>query len=489
MYNNNTNLKSVRVRFAPSPTGSLHLGNVRTAIFNWLFARHTGGKFILRIEDTDRERSTPESVNLIQESLKWFGLDWDEGPDVGGDFGPYYQMQRLDKYKKYINILIKKNMVYPCFCTPERLTEMRNQMQKQKLPPRYDGKCKNLSKEEIERLTSQGIKHVLRFRVPTTGTTEFKDLIHGKISIENSIMDDFIIVKSNDGPTYNFACVVDDIEMKITHVIRGDDHISNTPKQISIYRALGINTPEFAHIPLILGSSDKAKLSKRHGAASPLEYRDMGYLPHALLNFLTLLGWAPGDNRELMNRNEIIENFSIEKINDRNAVFDSQKLDWMNGVYIRKMSMEELVNIALGELKKTGLIKDTKDVDIDKISKIVGLIQERLKKFSEIPQLINYFFDKPIYEEKAVRKFLKKDGVTQMLQELCKTIEKVEPFDIETLESAVREFIEKKGLKVGKVIHPVRVALTGRAASPPIFDVMQVLGKQTCLKRIADACA
>ena len=489
MHNNNTNLKNVRVRFAPSPTGSLHLGNVRTAIFNWLFARHTGGKFILRIEDTDRERSTPESVNLIQESLKWFGLDWDEGPDVGGDFGPYYQMQRLDKYKKYINILIKKNMVYPCFCTPERLTEMRNQMQKQKLPPRYDGKCKNLSKKEIEGLTSQGIKHVLRFRVPTTGTTEFKDLIHGKISIENPIMDDFIIVKSNDGPTYNFACVVDDIEMKITHVIRGDDHISNTPKQISIYRALGINTPEFAHIPLILGSSDKAKLSKRHGAASPLEYRDMGYLPHALLNFLTLLGWAPGDNRELMNRNEIIENFSIEKINDRNVVFDSQKLDWMNGVYIRKMSMEELVNIALGELKKTGLIKDTKDVDIDKISKIVGLIQERLKKFSEIPQLINYFFDKPIYEEKAVRKFLKKDGVTQMLQELCKTIEKVEPFDIETLESAVREFIEKKGLKVGKVIHPVRVALTGRAASPPIFDVMQVLGKQTCLKRIADACA
>ena len=483
MHNNNADLKTVRVRFAPSPTGSLHLGNMRTAIFNWLFARHTGGEFILRIEDTDKERSTPESVNVILESLRWFGLDWDEGPDIGGDYGPYYQMQRLDKYKKRVDILIKKNMVYPCFCTPERLAEMRHQMQKQKLPPRYDGKCKNLSKEEIEHLTSQGIKHVLRFRVPTTGITEFKDLIHGEICIDNSILDDFVIVKSNAGPTYNFACVVDDIEMKITHVIRGDDHISNTPKQIAVYKTLGINPPEFAHIPLILGS-DKAKLSKRHGAASPLEYRDMGYLPHTLLNFLTLLGWAPGDNREVMSRNEIIGSFSIEKINDRNAVFDSQKLDWMNGLYIRKMSLEKLVDIDLEKLKKAKLIKDTNEVDINKISKIVGLIQERLKKFSEIPQLINYFFNEPAYEEKPVNKFLKKDGVSEMLQELCKVIEEVKPFNIETLEGEIRKFIEKKGLKPGDVIHPVRVALTGRAASPPIFDVMDVLGKQTCLKRI-----
>lgn len=487
MHNNNADLRTVRVRFAPSPTGSLHLGNVRTAIFNWLFARHEKGTFILRMEDTDKERSTPESVNLILESLRWLGLDWDEGPDVGGDFGPYYQMQRLDKYKKHINILIKKNMIYPCFCTPERLAEMRHQMQKKKLPPRYDGKCRNLSKEEIERLTSQGIKHVLRFRVPYTGITEFNDHIHGKISIKNSILDDFIIVKSNAGPTYNFACVVDDIEMKITHVIRGDDHISNTPKQIAIYKALGISSPEFAHIPLILGP-DKSKLSKRHGAASPLEYKDMGYLPHALLNFLILLGWAPGDNREIMSRDEIIESFSIEKINDRNAVFDSQKLDWMNGVYIRKMSLGELADKAMEELKKSKLIKDTKEVDINKISKIVKLIQERLKKFSEIPQLVNYFFNEPVYEEKPVRKFLKKDGVPEMLQELSKVIEEVEPFDIETLESAVRAFIEKKELKPGDVIHPVRVALTGRAASPPIFDVMDVLGKQTCLKRIKGFC-
>ncbi|MBU0477405.1 glutamate--tRNA ligase [bacterium] len=477
-------MKNARVRFAPSPTGSLHLGNVRTAIFNWLFARHAKGTFILRMEDTDKERSTPESVSLILESLRWLGLDWDEGPDVGGDFGPYYQMQRLDKYKKYIDILIKGNMVYPCFCTSERLAEMRLQMQKQKLPPRYDGKCRNLSKEEIEHLISQGTKHVLRFKVPAAGITEFKDLIHGGISIDNSVLDDFIIVKSDAGPTYNFACVVDDIEMKITHVIRGDDHISNTPKQIAVYKALGITSPVFAHIPLILGP-DKAKLSKRHGAASPLEYRDMGYLPHALLNFLTLLGWAPGDNREVMSRDEIIESFSIEKINDRNAVFDSQKLDWMNGVYIRKMPLKKLVGIALEELKKAKLIKDTKEVDINKTTKIVGLIQERLKKFSEIPQLINYFFmDTPIYEEKAVNKFLKKDGVSEMLQELGRVIEGVKSFDIETLESVVRAFIEKKGLKPGDVIHPVRVALTGRAASPPIFDVMNVLGKQTCLKRI-----
>ncbi len=487
MHNNNTDLKNVRVRFAPSPTGSLHLGNTRTAIFNWLFARHTGGKFILRIEDTDKERSTPESVNVMLESLKWLGLDWDEGPDVDGNFGPYYQMQRLDKYKKYIDILIKKDMVYPCFCSPERLAEMRHQMQKKKLPPRYDGKCRSLSKEEIDRLTSQGIKHVLRFKVPYTGITEFKDLVHGKISIENSVLDDFVIVKSNAGPTYNFACVVDDIEMNITHVIRGDDHISNTPKQIAIYKALGCNSPKFAHIPLILGT-DKAKLSKRHGAASPLEYRDMGYLSHTLVNFLTLLGWAPGNNREIMSRDELIESFSIEKINDRNAVFDSQKLDWMNGVYIRKMSLKKLTNIALKELKKAKLVKDTKEVDVNRISKIVKLIQERLKKFSEIPQLINYFFDKPVYEEKAVRKFLRKDGMPQMLQELCKVIEEVKLFDIETLESTVREFIEKKGLKPGDVIHPVRVALTGRAASPPIFDVMEVLGKQICLERIKRFC-
>jgi len=333
---------SIRVRFAPSPTEFIHVGNARTALFNFLFARHNNGTFILRIEDTDIERHSEEAVNVIYEALKWMGLNWDEGPDVGGEYGPYRQSERLDIYKKYFEELKGKGLVYECFCTPEELDTMRKEQLERGEPPRYTGKCRDLTEEEKERLRAEGRKPVLRFKVPEDRIISFNDLIKEEIEIHSKQLGgDFVIVRSNGMPVYNFVVVIDDALMKISHVIRGEDHISNTPKQILLHEALGFPVPQFAHLPMILGT-DRSKLSKRHGSTSVKEFRDKGYLSEAFTNFLSLLGWYPKDGKENLSMEELIERFDIKDVNSAPAVFDTTKLNWMNQVYSNFLKLKNL---------------------------------------------------------------------------------------------------------------------------------------------------
>ncbi|HHY09450.1 MAG TPA: glutamate--tRNA ligase, partial [Firmicutes bacterium] len=346
-------MNTVRVRFAPSPTGYLHVGGARTALFNWLFARHHSGVFVLRIEDTDLARSSEEATQVILDALEYLGLDWDEGPKVGGDYGPYHQSERLDIYRKYAQKLLAAGRAYECFCTPEELEAKRKELIAKNKASHYDRRCLHLSAEEKEALRSKGIKPAIRFRAVSEGETEVADLIRGKVVFENTQIDDFVIYKSDGTPTYNFAVVVDDALMKISHVIRGEDHLSNTPKQIQIYDALGLPLPKFAHIPMILGP-DKALLSKRHGATSVMEFSKEGYLPQAMVNYLSLLGWGYDDSQTMFSVPDLIEKFSLERVSKNPAVFDLQKLEWMNGVYIRELSLEELYKKALPFWQKAG---------------------------------------------------------------------------------------------------------------------------------------
>ena len=336
-------MPNVKVRFAPSPTGFLHIGRARTALFNWLYARNQGGQFILRIEDTDQERSTLEANHAIFRGLEWLGLDWDEGPNIGGNYGPYYQTQRLEIHQKHARQLLDEDKAYYCFCTPEELDEKRKEASKRKEAPRYDGKCRKLPDAEIKMLESAGRPKVIRFRLPAVGETVVHDLVRDKASFQNDLLDDFVIIKSDGFPTYNFACVVDDHLMEISHVIRGDDHLSNTPRQILLYQAFGWKPPKFAHIPMILGK-DKARLSKRHGATSVIAYSDMGYLPEAMLNYIARLGWGFKD-QEVFSRGELIQKFSLKGVTRSPAVFDTDKLNWLNGKYIRQILPERLIDL------------------------------------------------------------------------------------------------------------------------------------------------
>src|SRR5882672_10572858 len=341
---------SIRVRFAPSPTGYLHIGGARTALFNWLFARHNQGVFILRIEDTDELRSTEESVSGILDSMKWLGLDWDEGPTpdgrgVKGDYGPYFQMQRLEKYQAACDELVKKGLAYPCYCTAEEVEKMRELALLAKRPPKYDGRCRNLTSEQRAASEQAGKKKSIRFKTPQTGNTRFVDLVRGGLDFENALLEDFVILKTSGVPTYNFACVVDDHHMAISHVIRGDDHLSNTPRQILVYEALGWKPPEFGHLAMILGS-DGSRLSKRHGATSVTDYRDSGYLPEVMLNYLALLGWGTEDSQQIFTQQEMVDKFSLERCSKSPAAFDPAKLLWMNGEYIRKTPVPQLAAMA-----------------------------------------------------------------------------------------------------------------------------------------------
>ncbi|NLZ52622.1 MAG: glutamate--tRNA ligase, partial [Thermoanaerobacteraceae bacterium] len=327
--------EKVRVRFAPSPTGSLHIGGARTALFNLLYARHNNGTFVLRIEDTDTERSTEESAAQIILSLKWLGLDWDEGPEKGGDFGPYFQSQRLELYKKEVERLLAEGKAYRCYCTPEELAQRREAALKAGRPPKYDGCCRNLTPEQIEKFEAEGRKYTIRLKMPQEGHTEVDDLIRGRVVFENSVLDDFIIVKSNGIPTYNFACVIDDNAMKITHIIRAEEHLSNTPKQIQVYLGLGYDIPKFAHVPMIL-APDRSKLSKRHGATSVEEFKDQGYLAESIINYLTLLGWSPEGTEEIFEMDKAVKEFTLERVNKTAAIYDVKKLTWINGHYMRE---------------------------------------------------------------------------------------------------------------------------------------------------------
>ncbi len=471
----------IRVRFAPSPTGALHIGGARTALFNWLFARNQGGIFILRIEDTDRERSTLEANRAIFHGLEWLGLDWDEGPNVGGLFGPYYQTERLEIHQKYAEQLIKEGKAYYCFCTPEELEKKRKEAAARKEAPRYDGKCRKLPEAEIQKLVESGQPKVIRFTLPPVGETVVEDLIRGKVVFKNELLDDFVILKSDGFPTYNFACVIDDHLMEITHVIRGDDHLSNTPRQILLYQAFGWDLPQFVHIPMILGK-DKARLSKRHGATSVINYSDMGYLPEAMLNYIARLGWGHGDE-EIFSRGELIEKFSLEGVTKSPAVFDPDKLNWLNGKYIRKILPERLIDLC-----EPLLIEAYGTHDIDYIKKVVTAFHDRLTLIPDIVPLAKFFFaDDFEYDPKGAEKHFKTEYARKILGTLKERLAKVEPFRKESIEPVFKGLAKEMNVKLGVVIHPCRLALTGTLQSPPMYDVVEVLGKEKISQRLERA--
>ncbi|MEW6039975.1 MAG: glutamate--tRNA ligase [Elusimicrobiota bacterium] len=484
-----------RVRFAPSPTGYLHIGGARTAIYNWIFAKATGGAFILRIEDTDEARSTSESVGGMLESLKWLGMNWDEGPDPQvfgasqGEFKPYFQMQRSDTYVEYAQKLLDSGNAYYCYCSQEELEEMRRTALLQKQPPKYDKRCRNLTREERQKKEREGRKPVVRFKMPEGGVTKFIDIVRGNLEFENKLLDDFILLKANSVPTYNFACTIDDYLMKITHVIRGDDHLSNTPRQICLYNALGWKPPSFAHLSMILGQ-DGCRLSKRHGATNVLEYKKNGYLPEALFNYLVLLGWSTQDSQQIFTKEELFEKFSLERCSKSPAVFDPQKLLWMNGEYVRKTPVDELIK------KSTDFIKpfaDENSIDLSDKEKYnnlrvaVGLEHEKIKLLTEIPKLIEFFYKEPQYDEKAVEKVTRNPDVFSCLTEISVEIDKLDNFTSANIEKLFREYASAKGIKTGAVFHPVRVAVSGRMEGPSLFEMLELLGKERVIKRIKGA--
>jgi len=483
-------MSKVRVRFAPSPTGYLHVGGARTALYNWLFARQQGGTFVLRIEDTDLARSTEESVRGILEGMKFLGLDWDEGPEVGGNYGPYFQTERLGLYREYAQQLMDAGRAYECFCTPEELEEQRRVQREQKLDLHYDGRCRHLTEEQKQAYRAEGRVPVIRFVAETEGQTVIPDLIRGPVVFPNNQVDDFVIIKSDGVPTYNFAVVIDDALMEITHVIRGEDHIPNTPKQIQLYKALGFPIPAFAHIPMILGS-DKTRLSKRHGATSVTQFRDEGYLPDAMVNYLALLGWGYDDSQTLFSRAELIEKFSLERVSKNPAVFDFQKLQWMNGVYIRELSLDEFYEKTLPYLHNAGLVPGEPSAEQKQmIMAVLKEMQSRIKLLSEVVEMSRYFFTEDFqYNEDAARKILLKGEGKTVLEHLRQALSQVQEFNHAELEPVFNGAVESLGLKLGKVIQPLRVAVTGTNVSPGIYEVLEIVGKERTLARIDRALA
>jgi glutamyl-tRNA synthetase len=475
--------RPVRVRFAPSPTGYLHVGGARTALFNWLFARNQGGTFILRIEDTDLVRSTEESTGRILSSLEWLGLDWDEGPGVGGDFEPYFQTQRLPFYRAAVEQLLQREQAYYCYCTQEELQARRETALAQGRAPGYDRRCRKLTDKERATLQGAGRTPAVRFAMPSEGHTVVHDLIRGDVRFANEQLDDLVIMKADGTPTYNFAVVVDDMLMKVSHVIRGDEHLANTPRQIRIYEALEYPLPQFAHVSMILGE-DGAKLSKRHGATSLAEYWEAGYLPEAMFNFLALLGWAYDDKTEIMTREEIIQRFQLEKVNPAPAVFSKQKLDWMNGVYIRGLGQQDLAARLLPYLLEAGL-----KADEEIVQRLVPLVQERMKVLRDAVELLDFFFTEEL-EYRADWLVGKKMDAADSLEALKRVVDNLEglrSFDEKTLEESLRELTEQLGLKAGQLFGIIRVAVTGKQVAPPLFGTLSILGRERTLARLRKA--
>ncbi|MBE9513158.1 MAG: glutamate--tRNA ligase [Chloroflexi bacterium] len=480
--------KPVRVRFAPSPTGYPHVGNIRTALFDWLLARHAGGSFILRVEDTDVARRVEGAVEAIMDGLKWLGLDWDEGPEVGGNYGPYFQSQRLELYRDAARRLVSQGDAYYCYCSPQRLEEMRAEQVRQKQPPGYDRRCRNLTELERAQKEAEGITPVVRFKTPLEGQTRFNDLIWGEVVFEHNTIDDFVLLKSDGYPTYHLANVVDDSAMKISHVIRAEEWISSTPRHLLLYQALGFEPPQFVHHPMILGP-DRSKLSKRHGAVSILEYREQGYLPETMVNFLALLGWSLDDKTEILSRKELTDNFSLERIGRTGAIFDWNKLSWMNGVYIRRLSLEDFTQRALPFLEK-GLPSSVKrPLSIDYTRQIMPLIQERVRTLTEVAGLTEFFFiDGLDYDSSLlIVKKMNQESAVKALEVSKQKLVPVEAFDTGSLEAVLRPLAVELGLKAGQLFGSLRVAVTGRTVAPPLFETMSVLGKERCLERVESA--
>jgi len=476
-----------RVRFAPSPTGYLHVGGARTALFNWLFARRLGGVFVLRIEDTDLERSSDAMVGGILDGLRWLGLDWDEGPGIGGEFGPYFQSERIDRHRAMAERLVAGGHAYYCYCTAESLKAKRDAAEQAGSAWHYDRTCSALTPAEIEAREREKIPRVVRFRVPA-GPTRFDDLVHGPIEFDGANIEDFVLLRSDGQPTYQLSVVSDDVEMKISHVVRGDDHISNTPKQILLYRAVGADEPRFAHVPLILGP-DKKRLSKRHGATSVTEYERQGYLPEAMFNFLSLLGWSPGNDQELFTRAGLIDAFALEGISGGNAVFNTEKLDWFNQQYIMRLAPDELAMRVKPWLETAGLWRE--DYLGDRHAwffAVLELLRPRAKRLDDFAVLGALFFGDAIeYDAAAVDKHLRVPDMDALLEAIDSAFIALETFDPASTETALRALAESKGVKAGVLIHAVRVAITGKTVSPGLFDVIALLGRDRVRARLGGA--
>jgi glutamyl-tRNA synthetase len=481
----------VRVRFAPSPTGYLHVGGARTALFNWLFARRQGGIFVLRIEDTDAERSSWEMVQGIVDGLRWLGLDWDEGPDVGGPHAPYFQSQRLDRHRELAQALVHGGHAYFCYCTPAEIQAKREAAEQAGGGWRYDRTCLALDAAEIARREAAGRPRAIRFKVPE-GETRFDDLVHGPISFDAAHIEDFVIVRSDGLPTYHLSVVGDDVDMAITHVVRGDDHISNTPKQVLLYQAIGAPVPRFAHVPLILGP-DKKRLSKRHGATSVMEYARQGYLPEAMLNFLALLGWSPGGDREVFTRDELVEIFTLDGISGGNAVFNPEKLGWFNGQHIARMSADAIATRLEPLLREAGLWRDTfarGRPARGQLEHIIELLKPRIRAFADF---ITYggplLAERVTYDPAAVAKHLSAPGLDEHLSSLRDELSACEPFNPVETERILRTVADVRGVKAGVLIHALRVALTGQTVSPGIFDVIVAIGREQTIARLNEMIA
>lgn len=475
---------SVRLRFAPSPTGLPHVGNIRTAIFNWLFARNQGGAFILRIEDTDRDRYSPEALKALFDGLKWLGLDWDEGPQAGGDYAPYFQSQRIEIYHHYAQKLVEEGWAYYCDCTEERLRQLREAQKDDSREAGYDRHCRGRGIVGNPIDTDK----VIRFKVPLSGTTRINDYLRGTIEFDNTLLDDFVLVKSDGFPTYHLANIVDDHLMKITHVMRGDEWISSSAKHILLYQALGQKPPMFVHLPIILGP-DKSKLSKRHGATSILDYKSMGYLPEVMFNFLALLGWSPKDDREIMTRDELIESFNLEGINQSASVFDMTKLNWMNGEYIRALPVDRLAREILPFLIRQGFIDEHyRPYSQEYIREVTRLMQERIKTLADLQEECPYFFNEPVeYDEKGTQKHFLKEGTESLLELITGRLEELSDFSGSPIEEVIRYTAEELGIGAGKIIHPLRLAISGMTKGPGLFELMVTLGKDTVVRRLKKA--
>ena len=477
----------IRVRFAPSPPGYLHVGGARTALFNFLFPRHHGGSFILRIEDTDRSRYQESAMQEIFESLRWLGLDWDEGPEVGGEYGPYIQSERTELYRQYAARLVEEGKAYPCFCSAERLEAVRREREQNKDQQiGYDRYCRDIDPQTAAARVAAGEAHVVRLKVPLGETVVFEDMIRGRIETSSDLLDDLVLLKSDFYPTYHLANVVDDHHMEISHVMRGDEWIATTPRHVLLYRALGWTPPLFAHLPVILAQGG-GKLSKRKGAASVMDYQRAGYLSSALLNFLALLGWNPGDEREIMNSAELIASFSLERITPKASVFDEQKLEWMNGQYMAGEDSPTLLSLVSPFWIEKGWLKNSPDEAY--LLGVIDLMKSRSKKIGDLVENSVYFFEDPLqYEEKAAQKRFK-DGADKILEQLAASLAVADEFTVTSLEGVFQELCSRLDVPAGKLIHPARLAVSGVSFGPGLFELLAHLGKDTVIKRLHRAVA
>jgi len=482
--------QNIRLRYAPSPTGDPHVGNIRTAIFNWLCARHYGGSLIIRVEDTDQTRKVEGATEELLEALKWLGLDWDEGPDIGGPYGPYYQSERLEHYREAADRLVENGDAYRCYCSPERVADVRKEQARLKQPLGYDRKCRGLSSSQRAESESAGVVPAVRFKMPEDGITTVDDLVRGEVSFQNRLIDDFVVLKSDGFPTYHLAALVDDHLMRITHVMRAEEWLPSVPRHLQLYRALGWEPPRFAHLSIIL-APDRSKLSKRHGATSIMEYREQGFLPEAMVNFLSLLGWSLDDKTELLSVPDLMRHFTIDRVAKSAAVFDRDKLSWMNGHYIRQLEDDALADALLEHWRRYPPREISELPNKSYLVRIVPIIRERLKTLADAAPLIRFFFTDDVeYDgDELVQKGMDAATTRQALSAALAELEGLSPFDSGTLEGVLRPMAEDLNVKVGQLFGSLRVATTGLRVAPPLFETMELLGKERTLASIRKAMA